>query len=148
MILTIDASVFISASRQQEVHHAESMAFMQWLDANPTPVTNPTLALTETAAAIGRVSQEIGLANRTVAMVEALQDYTNVGLTVTRARASARLAISYRLRGADAVYVQVAREFGTVLVTWDNEMLQRASAVVRTVTPAEFLTAVQTPPYP
>lgn len=43
------------------------------------------------------------------------------------------------LRGADAVYVAVARRAGCTLVTLDREQRERAAPVVRTLTPAEAL---------
>lgn len=58
-----------------------------------------------------------------------------------RAGQAAELAAVYRLRGADAVYLAVAEEFGTTLVTWDGEMHTRGANVVTAVTPAEWLTA-------
>jgi predicted nucleic acid-binding protein len=42
-----------------------------------------------------------------------------------------------RLRGADAVYVALARRLGMPLVTWDAEQRERAKPVVRVVTPEE-----------
>ena len=62
-------------------------------------------------------------------------------MTLDRADEAAEIAISYRLRGADAVYAAVALEFGTTLVTWDGEMLQRAPAAVPTMTPTDWLAA-------
>lgn len=62
-----------------------------------------------------------------------------VNFTRTRARRAAKLAAALRLRGADAVYVALALEYGATLVTWDAEMLQRAPAAMLTMTPAEWL---------
>lgn len=64
-----------------------------------------------------------------------------VSLTNRRARRAAELAAIYRLRGADAVYLAVAEEFGTTLVTWDGEMHTRGANVVTTMTPTEWLAA-------
>lgn len=50
---------------------------------------------------------------------------------------SGRMAADHRLRGADAVYVAVARRFGTVLVTLDAEQRTRSDARVTALTPAE-----------
>jgi predicted nucleic acid-binding protein len=47
------------------------------------------------------------------------------------------LAADKRLRGADAVYVAVARSVGVPLLSWDAEQLERASAVVTTVQPGD-----------
>jgi predicted nucleic acid-binding protein len=52
---------------------------------------------------------------------------------------SAQLAIDLRLRGADAVYVALARRLGMPLVTWDGEQRERARSAVRVATPEEAL---------
>lgn len=38
------------------------------------------------------------------------------------------LAKDLRLRGADSVYVALAARFGLPLVTWDQELLERAAS--------------------
>lgn len=64
-----------------------------------------------------------------------------MSLTSARAEEAARVAASYRLRGADAVYVAVAQEFGTMLITWDAEMLTRGARAVPVLTPTDWLAA-------
>lgn len=46
-----------------------------------------------------------------------------------------------RLRGADAVYVAVAQEYGATLIIWDQELLTRGAAAITVVTPADWLAA-------
>ena len=62
-----------------------------------------------------------------------------VGLTTVRARGASHLAATHRLRGADTIYVGVASEFGTTLITWDTEMRVRGAAAVTTMSPADWL---------
>lgn len=50
-------------------------------------------------------------------------------------RASALAAAEFRLRGADAVYVALARHLGLPLVTWDREQRLRAGQAVTTMLP-------------
>ena len=56
---------------------------------------------------------------------------------------AAELAATARLRGADAVYGAVAREFGTTLATLDRLQLERLSAEVRTARPADVLAEIE-----
>ena len=58
-------------------------------------------------------------------------------LTRSLALQAANLAADYRLRGADAVYVAVARQFGTTLVTLDDQQRSRAATSISDRTPAE-----------
>jgi predicted nucleic acid-binding protein len=49
------------------------------------------------------------------------------------------LAAAHRLRGADAVYLAVARRYGTTLVSRDDEQRTRGAAVASCKTPEEAL---------
>ena len=55
------------------------------------------------------------------------------------ARLSANLAAQFRLRGADSVYVALARSLNMPLVTWDREQRARAPAAVTVRTPEDLL---------
>jgi predicted nucleic acid-binding protein len=41
------------------------------------------------------------------------------------------LAIETGMRGMDAIVVQTAREYGTSLVTLDNEIIRKATGIVK-----------------
>ncbi|HEU4325064.1 MAG TPA: PIN domain-containing protein [Roseiflexaceae bacterium] len=55
------------------------------------------------------------------------------------AQEAAEIAADYALRGADAIYVAVARRYNCALVSLDREQRERSSAVVTTYTPTEAL---------
>jgi predicted nucleic acid-binding protein len=71
--------------------------------------------------------------------ISALPHLTLVSLTTTVARQAASLAATHRLRGADAVYVAVARRYGTTLISRDDEQRPRGATVVVCQTPEEAL---------
>ena len=71
----------------------------------------------------------------------ALPHVTLVSLTAAVARLAADLAATHRLRGADAIYVAVARRYGTTIVSRDDEQRARGAAVVACQTPEEALEA-------
>ena len=48
-----------------------------------------------------------------------------------------RLGLQQRLRGADALYAATAQLAGAALISWDNELIQRAGAM----TPSAWLAA-------
>ena len=59
------------------------------------------------------------------------------------------LAAQHGLRGADAVYVAVAHEAGSTLVTLDNEHLtERLVNLITVCTPAAAMAALTPPPQP
>lgn len=68
-----------------------------------------------------------------------------VSVTSTMARHAAELSAAHRLRGADAVYLAVARRYGTTVVSRDEEQRARGSAVVTCQTPEEALDSRRVP---
>lgn len=140
-MLTLDANVFVSASAPAEAQYLVSLAFIGRVAAQSMDVHCPSLVLPEIAAAIIRPTSNVALAAQTVSGIRLLPNITLVTLTEQRAEQAARIAISCRLRGADAVYVAVAQEFGTTLITWDAEMLTRGARAVPVLTPSDWLAA-------
>ncbi len=146
MSYTIDASVFVAATRQMELHHADSLAFLDSLRQQTPAIFCPALVLTETVAAIARTTADAALVEQASTLIETLPGIKLIALEVTMARRAAQLAALHRLRGADAVYVAVAAEFGATLVTWDTEMVQRGASVVTVMTPADAVAGMGTTP--
>ena len=139
MNYTIDASVFVAAARAPDAHHAASLEFLRQIEEQTGNLFCPTLVLAECSAAIARQTDRPILAERTVALVERFPNLLLVPLDIPLARRAAQSAMTYRLRGADSIYVAVAEAFNTTLITWDAEMLQRSPAVVAALTPTEWM---------
>lgn len=133
-MLTIDANVFVSARVRTEVQHPASDQFLNRLVQAAVNILCPTLIVPEVAAAIARPTGNAALANAVVSQIEVFPYLSLIEVTQNRAHQAADLTILYRLRGPDAVYVAVAQEFGTTLITWDAEMLTRDVQVVPVMT--------------
>lgn len=136
---TLDASVFVNAFNPHEEGHAESLATLTAIQERGDPVIVPTLLLPEIAAAVARASDDRDGALAYASATAGLPHLTLVTLTPTMARQAAELAAAYRLRGADSLYVAVARRYGTTLVSRDEEQRARGSAVVTCQTPEDVL---------
>ncbi len=143
MNYTIDASVFVSAVRTKEAQHLVSLDFLDQIQAQGVTIFCPTLILPECAAAITRPTGDTALAKQLMRLVENFPGLILTPLLTSLARRAAQVAMTQRLRGADSVYVAVAEEFDTLLVTWDTEMLERGAAIVQTITPALWLAQAQ-----
>lgn len=137
MNCTIDASIFVAAARSVEPNHSLSREFLQ--KAQSMQIYCPTLALAECAAAIARPTGDSSLAEELVAIVEDFPGINLVSLDLPLARRAAQIAVAYRLRGADAIYVAVAEAFNAMLFSWDLEMLRRCPVPVETLTPTQWL---------
>ena len=143
-MLTVDANVFISASSLADSFHADSDTFLSRVRQIGLELYCPTLLLPETASGIVRPTGNTVAAQMAVISVETFPGMNFVSLTEQRAQAATRIVLTRRLRGADAVYVATAQEFGTTLITWDREMLTRgffSFPTVLTLTPTEWLAA-------
>jgi predicted nucleic acid-binding protein len=142
---TVDASVFVNAFNPYEEGHAESLRILAAIREGGDPVIVPTLLLPEIASAAARASNDSAGALLYANATAALPHLTLVSLTSTTARQAGELAANHRLRGADAVYVAVARRYGTTLVSRDEEQRSRGAAVVSCQTPEEALRAREGP---
>ncbi len=136
---TVDASVFVNAFNPHEEGHAESLQILCAIQERGDPVIVPTLLFAEVAAAVARATDDSEGAIEYARATAALPHLTLVSLTTAVARQAADLAAIHRLRGADSVYLAVARRYGTTLVSRDEEQRTRGAAVVVCQTPEEAL---------
>ena len=136
---TLDASVFVNAFNPYEAGHAESLRILSTIQERGDPVIVPTLLLPELASAVARATDDADGAIQYAHATAALPHLTLVSLTTAVARQAAELAAVHHLRGADAVYVAIARRYGTTLVSRDEEQRTRGAAVVVCQTPEEAL---------
>lgn len=136
---TIDASVFVNAFNPHEQGHTESLAVLTAIQERGDPIIVPTLLLPEIAAAVSRASDDGSGALEYANATARLSHLTLVTLTPTMSRQAAELAATHRLRGADSVYVAVARRYGTTLVSRDEEQCSRGSSIIPCQTPGEAL---------
>ena len=136
---TIDASVFVNAFNPHEAGHAESLRLLATIQEHADPVIVPTLLVPEIASAVARASGDGPGALQYARATAALPHLTLVSLTSAMARQAAELSTGHRLRGADAIYLAVARRYGTTLVSRDDEQRARGSAIATCHTPKEAL---------
>jgi len=138
MIYTVDASVFVAASREQEQQSDASFECLHRLRAQRLTVVCPSLVLPECAAAVARATGVVEEADEILELLETFPRLQLVPVGLSLARRAAQIGKLQRLRGGDSVYVAVAEAFSATLITWDTEMLERAPAVVPTLTPADW----------
>jgi predicted nucleic acid-binding protein len=136
---TVDASVFVNAFNPHEQGHEESLALLTAIQERGDPIVVPTLLLPEIAATVAGASDDIDAAFEYANATSGLPHLTLVALPPALSRQAAELAATHRLRGADSVYVAVARRYGTTLVSRDDEQRSRGSVVVACQTPEEAL---------
>ena len=131
----------MNAFNPHEEGHAASLNLLSEIQKRGDPVIVPTLLVAEIAAAVARATDDSAAAFGYATASAALPHLTLVSLTAAVARQAADLAANHRLRGADAVYVAIARRYGTTIVSRDEEQRMHGSAVVTCQTPEEALKA-------
>ena len=138
-MITIDASVLVAASTLKDPSRAEAGAFLAAAVASDGPIHQPTLSLVEVAAAIARRTGNDTLAGDVASALLGMPGLVLHPLDLEGSADAAALAARLKLRGADAVYVATALRHGSTLVTLDDEVRRRSSALVDVVTPAKWL---------
>ena len=139
MMVTIDASVFVAASRVSETHNQACRRFLLQVQSRDTNLFCPALVLPECAAAVARPTGDAALGEELVALIEEIPTLHLANLDPPLVRRAARIAAHHRLRGADACYVAVAEAFSATLITLDAEMLERGAEIVTTMTPMQWM---------
>ena len=144
-MLVVDANVWVACIHPSEPGHGEAVAFL--MSAAAEVFVCPALVLPEVSGAAARRSRDhregTALANQVLADKRIRFEPLDFGLM----HAAGELAAHLFLRGADAVYVAVAKLNDAALVTPDRELRLRSGAEITALSPAEWL-AAQTPAAP
>lgn len=131
----LDASVWVSALFPNEHNHEAGLSWLNaWMSAN-LPISVPDLFAAEVASAVARRHRDPVSGLRTLADLRAEPTMDIIRLSQAAWRSAADFAAQYLIRGADAVYVALAEDLGVPLVTWDQELLNRASVAIDVRTP-------------
>lgn len=137
MHVTLDASVFVSIYLASDAHHG--LRLLGRLIEEEADLHAPTLVLAEVAAALARNTRQPKRGLAALEMIKQTPRLRLHSLSLPFAEKAARLASTLFLRSSDSIYVAVAITTGTLLITLDNEMGQRAGKEARTLTPSEWL---------
>jgi len=134
--MIVDASVWVSVLLTEDVHHARSRLWLGRQMADPPGILiMPVLVLAEVAGAVIRRTGREGLARQAIDDIMDASQVRLVPMDASLGRDAALLAITHRLRGADAVYAVVADRLGLPLVTLDQEMRDRLAGLINVVEP-------------
>jgi predicted nucleic acid-binding protein len=134
-MLTIDANVWVAAADRQDDFHAQSRRFVAEVSTRVLRIYLPAIAPIEIACALGRRRRNAEAGEK---LANALLDSDHV--VIVRfddyfTNNAIKLGTGLYLRGADAQYFTVSHINQTALVSWDNELIQRANAL----TPSTWL---------
>jgi predicted nucleic acid-binding protein len=121
--LTIDSSVIIASLLKKEPRHKEALEIWNAILSGRNVAVMPYSVLVEVVAAIKRRTGSESLALEVKQELLNIEAISFVILDDKSAVEAADLAAKTGVRGMDALLIQVAKEFGTELISFDEEML-------------------------
>ena len=126
MRYVLDASVAVASARPQEPSYAAAFGRVSRVLAGLDEIVVPALFRVEVASALARTGFEPKWIDTHVDHLLASATVVLVG--PVRSKRVQRVAMTAKLRAADATYVWVAGREGIPLVTLDNEVVVRGAA--------------------
>ena len=133
MRLVLDASVAVAAARPSEPSHANSRARIVRILGGDDGALVPSIFAVEVGAALARVGEPTDAVRAYVATLLSVAEVTTIG--PRGAREALDVAMSAKLRAADALYVWLAARHSVVLCTLDKEMAERGSSFCSVIGP-------------
>lgn len=131
MQLTLDSSVTVAALRKQEQKHTDCKSLLQEIILGSKIAYMLYIVLAEVSSAIKRRTGSSKLAHRAMSMlIEDAKGLNFVELNKDRAEEAAEIAIDTGIRGMDAIFIQVAKEFQSTFITLDEEVIAKVRKIV------------------
>jgi predicted nucleic acid-binding protein len=134
-MLTVDANVWIAAYDPVDRFHSPSVAFLSTVAGRHLPLHGPAFLLVEVVCALARRAQSPAAGERAAAHLRRHPNLVLHPVTDELLGNAARLGAGQLLRGADALYAATAAMLDAPLISWDDELRQRAEAL----TPSDWL---------
>src|SRR5687768_9637821 len=143
MRLTLDANRFVARFREHDVAHQDTLAFFEECERQSIRFLAPVILLGEVAGALSRIRGDPRFGQLAVARILAIPRLRLRQIDGRFAEDAARLAARRQLRGVDAIYLALAKETKSSLVSWDAELLQHSSPSLPVLTPQEWRNRVR-----
>jgi len=126
LFFVLDASVWVSRLVNQDEFHETVKRWLAEQRRLGVQFISPALLLAEVGGAISRRTHDSQLGIQAIAQLENLPGLRLVEMDNELIHEAAILAADLGLRGADSVYVAVARRLNLPFVTFDVDQRQRA----------------------
>jgi predicted nucleic acid-binding protein len=125
----LDASVWVARLVPQDEFHQAVKEWMAYQRQEDGQFVSPSLLLAEVAGAISRRTNA-SFGRRALHQLSILPGLRIVEMKNALMQTAADLAANLGLRGADSVYVAVAKQLDIPLLTLDIEQKERASTEI------------------
>ncbi len=136
----LDSSVLVSALVKGDEFRPIALRIMQKIFSGQYRVVTSAIVFVEVCGSISRragVNKAISVENQLIKW-EDMDFFVYTNLTEKRRREAAELAIRLKLKGMDAIVIQVAKEKKGALITFDEEIAEKAKTEVKVLTQNDF----------
>ncbi len=133
MTVVVDASVWVAAADNTDRFSTVSRDFLRAVIAKPVSIVGPEIVHLEVACALARRTRDPAAARKLGNAVLALAEVHRTDRVLIAE--AIMTGTEMLLRSADALCAAVAKRVSGTIVTWDEDLLQRAGAV----TPATWV---------
>lgn len=124
--LTVDSSVIVSSLLENEPRHKQALEIWAKVLSGEDVAVMPYSVYVEVVAAVRRRTGSQELAQEVGKQMLGIETIFFVVLDDKSARDAGEIAAKTAVRGMDALVLQVVKDFGTELVSFDSEMLAKA----------------------
>jgi predicted nucleic acid-binding protein len=128
--LTVDSSVIIASLLKKEPRHKEALEIWNAILSGRNVAVMPYSVLVEVVAAIKRRTGSESLAMEVKQELLNIEAISFVILDDKSAVEAADLAAKTGVRGMDALLIQVVKEFGTELISFDEEIMSKVGSLL------------------
>ncbi len=133
--VVIDASAWISSLFPNDVNYEAAFNWIQGHITSGGGLVAPILFVVEVGAAVSRLTGDPSLAHDAISLVYRSANMILVPVDQDLINESSYLAAELGLRGADSLYVAVAKQAGLPLVSFDKDQLKRPAHLITTIRP-------------
>ena len=134
-IVVVDASVWVSRLLTHDPNNARATAWVGRHARNGGILTAPTIIAVEVAAAVSRRTGNVTDAHAAANQLYALPFMRLAPIDQALILEATNLSADLGLRGADAIYVALAKQLGIPLLTFDVEQLTRPAGLIAIIQP-------------
>lgn len=133
--MVVDTSFWISWFLRTDSNHAIAVAWLNKHLQGGGSLLSPTMLVIETASGVARVTNLGALGTQAASELYTIPFIQIVPIDQNLVNETTAVAAQFKLRGADAVFVALAKIKSIPLVSFDNEQLSRSASVITTIRP-------------
>jgi len=128
-MLTLDANVWVAAFDPRDRFHEQSAVFLRAVSRAGLQLHGPAFVTLEVACAIARRAGDSVVGDVACEQLNAHPTLKLHPIDEPCLLAAREIGVRLLLRGADALYAATAELVTAPLISWDDELVQRAGAL-------------------